>query len=126
MTARLVAAFILGALCAGVPLALLIPAEDSEGQRRFNEFIACDTEVNEVVALCMERIEAADLWSAQGYCRLREAEVLLLRHYPDWPGSFAERDRRLYDAEIDCSGPDMAAAEWTMDELASNRELGVR
>jgi hypothetical protein len=128
MTARLVAAFILGALCAGVPLALFTPVEDHSSRYGTSEecAVAVDAGIAGAVEACMKRIKANRVWSDQSYCRLREAEEALQRHDPGWRGFFAERDRRRYDAKIDCSGPDMAPVEWTMEELASNVELGVR
>jgi hypothetical protein len=124
VTRRLVAAFVLGAICSGTPLGLLLLGQ--EDRIRGDLYAECDAEVAALVAICNARLEDRTLEADRSYCRLREAEVLLQPHYPDWPGFFAERDRRRYDVEIDCSGPDMAPAEWTTEELASNRELGAR
>lgn len=128
MTARLIAAFILGALSVGVPAGLLARGEND--RVRYDVSAECATEinqeVNEVVGVCNERIDGLNLATMRLYCRLREAEMLLEPHYPKWRGYYAERDRRRYDAEYGCDGPDMAGAEWTMEELASNEELGGR
>ena len=125
MTRRLVAAFVLGGLVSGASIAAYFQQRHkSEGERRFNEFVACATEIDELMTVCNEHIDDAELYGQRLFCRLREAERILEPLYPEWRGYFAERDRRQYDEEYGCDGPEMAPHEWTIEELESNAELG--
>lgn len=121
MTRRLVAAFVLGALVLGAPLAIYLQLRhDTVPGHVFDQ---CLDDIDSLAEACNERIEDANVWGEGMFCRLREAELLLQPHHPDWRGYFAERDRRQYDAEYECDSPEMAAAPWTEEELESNEEL---
>ena len=120
MTRRLVAAFVLGGLCAATAL-WYSHLSDTVPGRIFDQ---CLEDVDALSKVCNERIDDADLYGQRLFCRLREAERLLQPLYPEWRGYFAERDRRQYDEEYGCGGPEMAPHEWTIEELESNAELG--
>ena len=119
MTARLVAAFLLGGLLIGAPAGLYFNhhAEVAAGYA-----VECMDEMDELEKLCNERVGDEEMWVRRYFCSLRRAEELLQPHYPKWRGYFAERDRRQYDAEFGCA--DIEPHEWTEEELRSNAELG--